>query len=52
MYIVRRILQLASLSPAVVEATLERGELDGISLTALSKDLPLDWQRQADRVGL
>jgi hypothetical protein len=49
---VRRILQLASLIPAAVEAALERGELDGISLTALSKDLPFDWQRQADRLGL
>ncbi|KPK48312.1 MAG: hypothetical protein AMK72_07305 [Planctomycetes bacterium SM23_25] len=49
---VRRILQLASLSPAVVEAALERRGLDGISLTTLSKDLPLDWQTQADRLGL
>ena len=49
---VRRVLQLASLSPAVVEAALERGGLDGISLTALLKDLPLDWQSQADRLGL
>ena len=49
---VRRILHLASLSPAVVEAALEGGGLDGISLTSLSKDLPLDWQRQADRLGL
>ncbi|MFO8011908.1 MAG: hypothetical protein R6X20_01245 [Phycisphaerae bacterium] len=49
---VRRILQLASLSPAVVEAVLDRGGLDGTSLTALTRDLPLDWQRQSDRLGL
>jgi len=49
---VRRSLQRASLSPAVVETALERGRLDGISLTALSKDFPLGWQSQADRLGL
>jgi hypothetical protein len=49
---VRRILQLASLSPTVVEAALKRGGLDGISLATLTRSLPLDWQRQADRLGL
>ncbi len=49
---VRRILQLACLSPAVVEAALDHGALDGVSLAALSRDLPLDWQSQADRFGL
>ncbi len=35
-----------------VETALERGGLEGIPLTALSKNLPLDWQHQADYLGL
>jgi len=31
---------------------LDRGGPDGVSLAALSRDLPLNWQNQADHLGL
>jgi len=43
---VARILRLTSLAPDMVEAILAGEEPDGLSLRALSRDLPLDWRRQ------
>jgi len=49
---VRRLLRLACLAPAVVEAVLDGCSPDGLSLATLTANLPLDWHSQAERLGL
>ena len=48
---VRRILQLASLAPDIVEAILDGQEPSGLSLDQLTKNLPESWQEQRERFG-
>jgi hypothetical protein len=49
---VRRLLKLASLAPAVVEAVLTGRAPDGLSLAKLTRDLPPDWEAQLQQLGL
>ena len=45
----RRILQLASLAPDIVEAIVDGSEPSGVSLEQLTKGLPLRWAEQRIR---
>lgn len=47
---VRRILKLACLAPAVVEAVLDGRPPDGLSLATLTADLPMDWVAQVEKL--
>jgi hypothetical protein len=49
---VRRLLKLASLAPAVVEAVLAGRAPDGVSLARLTRDLPPEWAAQTRQLGL
>jgi hypothetical protein len=48
---VARILRLATLAPDIVEAILAGTEPDGLSLRALSKNIPLLWDEQQEMFG-
>jgi len=48
---VRRILRLATLAPDIVEAILAGTEPSGLSLRALSKNIPLMWDEQRKLFG-
>ena len=45
---IRRILDLANLSPALVEAIFRGEEPDGLSLARLRKGFPEVWSEQPD----
>ena len=46
-----RLLRLTLLAPDIVEAILMGEEPSGLSLTKLTKRLPLDWERQRKLLG-
>ena len=48
---VRRILRLATLAPDIVEAIIDGTEPSGLSLRALSKNIPLMWDEQRKLFG-